>query len=157
MTTSPKGSQHTEEADNSADYPQSTTESTPPVCIDITIPVPATRLADLMVGALEGASNYWIDHFNIYDKDGKKVDYSHKTNILDGSLSCMIFYKDSDAELGSIDLSDLNELKKGLEIMGKGGEDMPLRHFAAFIDQQDDAETADVWLQCVLFGEIIYG
>jgi len=31
------------------------------------------------------------------------------------------------------------------------------RHFADFIAENDDAETADVFLQCCLFGRIVFG
>ena len=30
-------------------------------------------------------------------------------------------------------------------------------HFMNIITEDDDATTADVWLQCVLFGEVVYG
>jgi hypothetical protein len=31
------------------------------------------------------------------------------------------------------------------------------RHFADFINQNDDAITGDVFLQCCLLGEVLYG
>jgi hypothetical protein len=30
-------------------------------------------------------------------------------------------------------------------------------HFMNIITEDDDAITADVWLQCVLLGEVVYG
>jgi len=49
------------------------------------------------------------------------------------------------------------KLIKGLQVMaalekGKGGH-----HFPNIINDNDDAETADVYVQCCLFGEIVYG
>lgn len=31
------------------------------------------------------------------------------------------------------------------------------QHWADIINESDDANTADVFLQCVVFGEVIYG
>jgi hypothetical protein len=31
------------------------------------------------------------------------------------------------------------------------------RHFSDMIAENDDATTADVFLQCCLFGELVYG
>jgi len=31
------------------------------------------------------------------------------------------------------------------------------RHFHNFLEENDDAETGDVFIQCCLFGEIVYG
>jgi hypothetical protein len=35
-------------------------------------------------------------------------------------------------------------------------QDFP-RHYDDFITQNDDAVTADVWLQCVCLGDVVYG
>jgi len=48
---------------------------------------------------------------------------------------------------------DLDACKRGLQVMA---EEYP-RHFADFMSENEDAETADVWLQCCLFGEVVYG
>jgi hypothetical protein len=42
---------------------------------------------------------------------------------------------------------------EGLRIMA---EKEP-RHFADFMTENDDADTGDVFLQCCLYGEVIYG
>ena len=44
-------------------------------------------------------------------------------------------------------------MQRGLSLLA---ERYP-RHFAAFLTERDDAPTADVWLQLVVFGEVIYG
>ena len=44
-------------------------------------------------------------------------------------------------------------MKKGLDLMA--GEHQ--RHWQDFINENDDADTADVFMQLCLFGEIVYG
>lgn len=48
---------------------------------------------------------------------------------------------------------DLSVIQKGLEVMA---EKYP-EHFADIMSGNDDSATADVLIQCALFGEIIYG
>jgi hypothetical protein len=48
---------------------------------------------------------------------------------------------------------DREKLRDGLEVMSR---DYP-RHFKDFINENDDAITADVFVQCVCFGEVVYG
>lgn len=48
---------------------------------------------------------------------------------------------------------DYMAIQKGLEIMA---EKYP-SHWADFVGGNDDADTGDVFLQCALFGEVIYG
>jgi len=48
---------------------------------------------------------------------------------------------------------DLDAIKKGLQIIA---EKYP-RHMGDFLNENDDADTGDVFLQCCLFGDAIYG
>lgn len=47
----------------------------------------------------------------------------------------------------------LKDVRKGLRLMKK---DYPY-HYADLVEENDDAETGDVWLQLAVFGEVIYG
>lgn len=47
----------------------------------------------------------------------------------------------------------IEDIRKGLEIM----RDNYPRHFADLVEENDDLITGDVWLQCAVFGEVIYG
>jgi hypothetical protein len=44
------------------------------------------------------------------------------------------------------------DLKRGLKVMA---EKYP-KHFRDIIEENDDANTADIFLQCVIFGEEVY-
>ena len=53
---------------------------------------------------------------------------------------------------GGCFLTDV-ELQQGLQRMARKYP----RHFADFMAENDDAITGDVFLQCVVLGEVIYG
>jgi len=44
-------------------------------------------------------------------------------------------------------------MEKGIKILSV----KYVRHFADILTGNDDADTADAWLQCCLFGEVIFG
>ena len=50
-----------------------------------------------------------------------------------------------------------NNVDLTLEMVHKGVVKAPIKHLMDFVNEEDDAETADVVIQSVLFGEIIYG
>jgi len=47
----------------------------------------------------------------------------------------------------------IDELKKGLNTMASGFA----RHFGDLANENDDATTHDVFLQCVILGDVVYG
>ena len=48
---------------------------------------------------------------------------------------------------------DFKACVRGLRTMA---EKYP-QHFSDFMEENDDACTADVWLQCAVFGEVVFG
>lgn len=44
-------------------------------------------------------------------------------------------------------------IEKGLQVMA----DKYPRHFNDIITENDDAETADVFVQCAVLGEVVFG
>lgn len=95
---------------------------------------------DLLVTALEGGSNYWLDtyqpHLSGY---GNVINYAPDKT--------WTFAVDGESETVTTTWSDLQQaLHK-----------MPRHHLDNIKNDNWDAETADVWLQCALFGEIVYG
>jgi hypothetical protein len=48
---------------------------------------------------------------------------------------------------------DFKAIENGLKIMAE----KYARHFDDFINENDDSATGDVFIQCCLFGEIVYG
>ena len=71
--------------------------------------------------------------------------------VYDHNVSVDIYdIEDPDEILGTFNLENI---KRGEEIMLK---EYP-KHFANILSENDDAETADVWFQLVVLGEIVYG
>lgn len=111
-------------------------------------------LADLLVGAFEGGSNYWIDHVElkkpdviefVYDESHMYPCYTYPFNK---GGAVIIFPEDDDGKSYSL---DLESIERGLKTF------METRHYADFIGENTDATTSDVFLQHCLFGKEIYG
>lgn len=107
-----------------------------------TTTIPKQRVEDLLIGAFEGGSNYW---FRKVTKKGRgefyKVPFSEAGEI-------HILTTD-----GNIVILNKASITKGLQIM----QDKWPRHFGDFMSESDDSTTADVFLQCCVLGDIIYG
>ncbi len=110
------------------------------------------RVKDLLCCALEGGSNYWywIDRFNYPGEKVTPLKFPHlDLPFLDGG-SLSISDREH-IEKGEFTL-DRTAMKKGLELLQ---EKYP-KHWADFITENDDAITGDVFLQCALFGEVVF-
>lgn len=133
------------------------------VTVNITLGISRQRIASLLVGAFEGGSNYWLRSIEsqwdskfgkprpILDEGDEKPDiwkcYDYPLQA-GGKVVCV------DAEGDGKEYTlDLDAIHKGLAAMA---QKCP-RHFGDFISGGDDATTSDVFLQCCLFGEIVYG
>jgi len=140
-----------------------------------------------LVSAFEGGSNYWIDSIELELPDGfKKAEFAgykdengvsrkavdwypevDDTDDLDELREKKLYIYSSQVPLlgGSVIIKEsegynhnpapLNResLVKGLQVM----HDKCRRHFDDMINEHGDAITADVFLQCAVFGEVIYG
>lgn len=134
--------------------------------ITTTVDVSEQRVACLLCDAIESGnqgSMYWaeIEAYvkppvprAIIDADEpreKQHIYEHIDYPLCEGGALLIHDKES-AQKGTRRL-DLKSIKKGLQVMAKKYP----KHWTNFITKHDDAITGDVFLQCCLFGELIYG
>jgi hypothetical protein len=136
-------------------------------------------LQSLLVGALEGGSNYWyyvvdtkfpqgITYEDFRHPNGKfnndPEDYWHPLQVIPFIEGCSVIFIDiEDSDIDPDDDEAVANVKKytldraaclrGIEVMA---EKYP-HHFADVVAENDDADTADVYLQCCLFGECVYG
>lgn len=121
-------------------------------------PITDERRIDLLVSALEGGSNYWywlrgramniVGFIAPADKSTPTVDRIWKALKL--GLALPVHDIETKELLGSLSLESILE---GEKIMV---EKYP-SHFADIINENDDASTADVWLQLAVMKEIVYG
>jgi hypothetical protein len=118
-------------------------------------------IANLLCSAFEGGSNYWyrIIKFNKpkgkvwAGEDGDMAEFAHISYPLSPGGSLIIAVEGDEAKAGLKYRLSRKQLQSGLDAMR-------LRcphHFANVINNNADAITGDVFLQCCLFGEAIYG
>ena len=159
----------------------------PKMVIPITIEhvIEHKRLSDLLVGAFEGGSNgwYWIERF-IEPRSMPRWVQNDKLGLprhawypltRDGGLLVSGRTAQAEETDGPMFLSrrdpaykqwlhdhvrptkgkllNLRAVTRGVQIMA---QKYP-HHFKAFVDEDDDATTADVFLQCAVLGDVIYG
>lgn len=123
--------------------------------VKVTVRIPNQKIKDLIITAVEGGSTYWAKFVfppNYKDKFGSYQEIPFKG----GNIEVY------DIETGEL-LGYLNRVsvKVGLQLMADR-KDMtdkvvPARHFKAIATDNEDAETADVFMQLAIMGEIVYG
>lgn len=125
--------------------------------IEIKQKISLERVGDLLCSAWEGGSAYWCVVEKITEPKVVRFGtmenskpYSHEIALNKGGSVQL-----RDTEEGKIipKLLTLATIKKGLQVMA---DNYP-KHWADFVRENDDATTGDVFLQCCIFGEIIYG
>jgi hypothetical protein len=136
--------------------------------IKVDITIPRRRIADVLCNALEGeayGSGYWAQT-DLYEFDNATVEQDPKHEswlmvdgegyppyaalpLLGGTVT-VINIEDGDDE--KFKPSPLNEesIKRGLSVLA-------IKHLNDILEENDDGDTADNFLQCCLFGEVIYG
>lgn len=124
---------------------------------DITVRVGRERVLDLLTTAFEGAVGYWCQVERWETPDGFELSegpgYAELPLVKGGAVVCTdVVYPDPDDECYRL---DLEALQRGLLIMAS--EERYQRHWTAVITADFDAETADVFVQLALFGEVVYG
>lgn len=116
--------------------------------ISVPTPISEQTVKGLLCNAIEGGSNYWVSSLDRMGAISKaQAEYHHDVPFVEGGWLEMI---DEDGKKHRIDRA---ALLKGLEIMAR---EMP-HNFADVLNENDDAGTGDVFLQCATFGEVIYG
>ncbi|MCR9222878.1 MAG: hypothetical protein NXH70_02315 [Hyphomonas sp.] len=103
-------------------------------------------LSDLLSSAVEVGSGYWAANLTI-QKAGEEASYH----------SPALFTEDTDWELYVEDREDGVIFTAKRQDFIDAAAKMPEHHAKNLTEHGYDAETADVWFQFALFGEIVYG
>ena len=123
--------------------------------VETTIKIPIQVIKDLIVSAVEGGSNYWA-YFRF--PDNWKDKYGSYENIPFNAGNIEVFDNETDEVVGVLNIATI---QIGLNLMGLfkdvKGKAVPERHFNNLTSGNFDAETADVFLQLSVMGEIVYG
>ena len=106
---------------------------------------------DLLITCVEGGCNYW-SIFSRPEKYNNELTFSE--NVFDaikkGQKIDVFDVENQDELLGFI---TMQAIENGEELLKSKRPDI----ISDIIGDSWDAETADVWLQYILFGEIVYG
>lgn len=119
--------------------------------INIQYTVTREHLKDLLVCAYEGGSNYWYEQLDAL-KRTPAGDRNMAEHFYDDIINFGMCIVDSETGLTHT-ISGNAKYKKAFEIFAQKYES----HFADLISGNTDANTGDVFLQCLVFGEVIYG
>ena len=121
-----------------------------------------TSIADLLCCSLEGGSSYWASFnlFPAYRNSITESDRSNKDYHYCGEFSsyyalmhpnyCITVIDVEEAKSYQVDFADI---VMGLETMKQDYSN----HYYDFVNENADATTGDVFLQCVVFSKVIYG
>lgn len=132
--------------------------------ITVTITITQQRIADMMCSCIETSDMVRSWCFGIYLKGPWEVARKAKKLSQPQWYCCPEIYDDKlelsvgelvDETLGEIKTHTitLQHIKDGLQWMA---ENQPV-HFQDMIDENDDAITADIFLQSIVLREIVYG
>lgn len=125
----------------------------------ITINIDKARIYDLLITGIEGGSDYWAQIEGDYaqairdaEKPGVRsafglIDLRDGSEVWEGGMG-----EHDEERRPPMGLNDAF-LMNGLKVMAK---EYP-KHFSDFLEENEDAITGDVFMQCVYFGEVIYG
>jgi hypothetical protein len=141
--------------------------------MSITITIEKTitieRIKDLLCAAFEGGIGYWAAvSVSQEEIDKVKAEYYHEIPALGGQI--ILFDKEEveDLVLGMetatpLGILDIESMKKAFDYMARGtdknGKDCPRfkEHLADFLNDNEDADTGDVFVQLAVMGEIVFG
>jgi hypothetical protein len=128
--------------------------------VTVTTEVPWSTITNCITGAIEGGSGYWCEVFapsadceimvDRYRTSGL-IWYDEVTYWAGGGKATLKFDPPTDDHPGEQTIGK-DELAKGLNVMATKYP----KHFGDLVQENDDAGTHDLFLQCVLFGEEVF-
>lgn len=114
-------------------------------------------IEDLLITALEGGSNYWyylpdLSMTKKYKEEGQAQALSERIfkAVMKGEVVPVHDAEDEEELLGYISKKNIKRAEK---LMKENSPD----HYKNALSEDWDAETADVWFQYVVLGEITFG
>jgi len=136
--------------------------------IKVEFEVSADRICSLLVGVFDlGASNYWMHDYDFIKAD--KPDWSWceseenlrewsevskvYTAVMCGGHYDVVLLNDNEDGPGETVRVFKKDLLEGLRIMAAK---FP-KHFQDIVNENDDAETSDVYFQCCVLKDVVYG
>jgi hypothetical protein len=125
--------------------------------ITTTVEIPAQRIADLLTGLFENNASDWLD--SVERPDGAAIGhewYSTGEALVQLGWHFTVKFDDPDEAEGTLTGSKrvvLADLEAALQQMANDYPD----DFRDIVDESDDANTADIFGQLAILGEVVYG
>lgn len=113
-------------------------------------------VADLMITAFEGGSNYWLAGWSLRSaktETRRGQPWYADPHLYEDDFTIDLTLSEEDGSLGEKRIVELENVQIGINKMATNSTGF----FADMVNGNWDAETADVFLQYVALGEIIYG
>lgn len=104
-------------------------------------------IQSLLCCAFEGGSNYW---YTIIDHNKKDIGVEYVSMLLAENNGWM---KIEDTQSGTKHFVHHDQIKQAVALM----KDKYPKHYRDAIEENEDADTGDVFLQLLVFGDVIYG
>ena len=116
-----------------------------------TVRIPVQKIKDMIVAAVEGGSNCWaILKFPENCKSYSEIPFKN------GNIE--VYHAETGELLGYVNRATI---QTGLQLMADKkdikGKCIPARHFSNLAQDSEDTETADVFIQLAVMGEVVYG
>ena len=138
--------------------------NTKEITIKTVVDISVHRLQGLLVGAFEQGYSWHCIQGLVIPEGHTKEEYRWKDTTGHWSpVYCLPFVDGGGVKIGEDTEDDgtypvthiLNKekIEKGLQLMA----DKYPYHFSHIVNEGDDANTSDVFLQCCLLGELVYG
>jgi len=145
---------------NSIDTTFNSPKTFPAFKVTTEVEIPLERVADMLCCAFEGGSNYWY-HIKV-KKAPEQFTFRYMPDLMEKPTSYTDFPTNrggylivGDNEDSMPDgLLDLGTIRAGLQLMAS---DKWSHHFKNLMNDNDDAETGDVFLQLCLWGDVVFG
>ena len=123
--------------------------------VKATVRIPHQKIRDLIITAVEGGCRYWAS-FKFPENWKEKYGSYEQIPFKDGEIA--VYDVETDELLGYLNRASV---KVGLQLMADRKDlkckQIPNRHFKNLSTDNEDAETADVFLQLAVLGEIVFG
>jgi hypothetical protein len=137
------------------------------ITVNVKQTITVERIKDLLCSAFEGGTGYWamvIDGAEQEDMDKVGAEYYHEMPVLGGELKIYDRenYGDDDEAQELLGVINGERIQKALELMAKGkNEDGTeaeylIKHMDDIVNENEDANTGDIFLQMALFGKLVY-
>lgn len=119
------------------------------VQITTTVEVSQEQIDNMLCNAFEGGSTYWLEQVRVIGAWPEGCKFASET-LTEGATLELLF---DDGERVLTTLITQSSIQPALQQMA---DEYPLQ-FGELMMEQDDADTADLFLQLMAFKEVVYG